>query len=54
MTRAAHGAAQLMTDFYAGLMEHGMAPAAALRAAQRRAIRDARHPYFWAPYVAIG
>ena len=47
-------AAQLMTDFYAGLMEHGMAPAAALRAAQRRAIRDARHPYFWAPYVAIG
>lgn len=47
-------AAQIMTDFYAGLMRQRMAPAAALRAAQRRAIQAARHPYFWAPYVAIG
>lgn len=47
-------AAQLMTDFYAGLMQHQMAPSAALRAAQHRAIHAARHPYFWAPYVAIG
>jgi CHAT domain-containing protein len=47
-------AAQLMTDFYTGLMQHQMAPSAALRSAQRRAIHAARHPYFWAPYVAIG
>jgi len=47
-------AAQLMTDFYTALIDAQRAPAAALCAAQRRAIRDARHPYFWAPYVAIG
>lgn len=47
-------AAQLMTDFYTGLMQHQMAPSAALRSAQHRAIHAARHPYFWAPYVAIG
>ena len=47
-------AAQIMTDFYAGLMQRRMTPAAALRAAQRHAIQMERHPYFWAPYVAIG
>jgi CHAT domain-containing protein len=47
-------AAQIMTDFYRELMRQGLAPAAALRAAQRRAIRQDRHPYFWAPYTAIG
>lgn len=47
-------AAQIMTDFYAGLMQRRMTPAAALRAAQRHAIQTERHPYFWAPYVAIG
>lgn len=47
-------AAQIMTDFYAGLMQQRMMPAAALRAAQLRAVQAARHPYFWAPYVAIG
>ncbi|HAJ34211.1 MAG TPA: hypothetical protein DCL15_00765 [Chloroflexi bacterium] len=47
-------AAQIMTEFYAGLMHQCMTPAAALRAAQRGAIQAGRHPYFWAPYLTIG
>ena len=47
-------AAQIMADFYRELMRQRLTPAAALRAAQRRAIRQDRHPYFWAPYTAIG
>ncbi|MBE2238967.1 MAG: CHAT domain-containing protein [Caldilineaceae bacterium] len=47
-------AAQLMTDFYAQLMDRRLAPSAALREAQRHAIQSGRHPYFWASYAAIG
>ena len=47
-------AAAFMTDFYKYLQNAAMAPATALRAAQQRAIQANRHPYFWAPYTAIG
>lgn len=46
-------AARLMHVFYASLTgEPGTRPAAALRFAQRHAA--GQHPYFWAPFVAIG
>jgi CHAT domain-containing protein len=48
-------AAGLMDDFYRVLTEHPkLAPAAALRSAQRVAAQQRRHPYFWAPYIAVG
>lgn len=47
-------AAQIMHDFYQHLIEEGRTPAAALRAAQHGAIGNDRHPYYWAPYAAIG
>ncbi len=47
-------AAQLMTEFYSHLIEGGLTPTQALCATQRRAIGEQRHPYFWAPYAAIG
>jgi len=47
-------AAHLMTEFYSHLIEGGLSPSRALRATQRHAIRDQRHPYYWAPYTAIG
>ena len=47
-------AAQIMNDFYDELLARQPHASAALRAAQRRAIDAGRHPYFWAPYIAIG
>lgn len=47
-------AAAFMTDFYQYLQHAAMTPATALRAAQQSAIQANRHPYFWAPYTAIG
>ena len=47
-------AAAFMADFYQHLQTAATAPATALCAAQRRAIEANRHPYFWAPYTAIG
>lgn len=48
-------AAGLMDDFYRALTEcPRLAPAAALRSAQRVAAQQRRHPYFWAPYIAVG
>ena len=48
-------AARLMDVFYAGLTTGaGPHPAAALRHAQRQAASAGQHPYFWAPFVAIG
>ncbi len=47
-------AAAFMTEFYNFLQHASMPPAAALRAAQQNAIEEDRHPYFWAPYAAIG
>jgi CHAT domain-containing protein len=42
-----------METFY-GVLRQGQTVAAALRAAHR-ALRDAvHHPYYWAPFVAIG
>jgi CHAT domain-containing protein len=48
--------AELMTDFYAGLLQ-GRGPAgAALRAAQLKMIAAGQYdaPYFWAPFVLVG
>jgi CHAT domain-containing protein/tetratricopeptide (TPR) repeat protein len=48
-------AAQLMDTFYCVLQADAkMRPAAALRAAQIKALRAGEHPYFWAPFFAIG
>jgi CHAT domain-containing protein len=47
-------AAILMEKFYAQLTAQAVRPAAALRAVQREAARDNRHPYYWAPYVVMG
>lgn len=46
---------KLMIEFHRRLLR-GDSPAAALRAAQIALRRDAayRHPFFWAPFVAIG
>jgi tetratricopeptide (TPR) repeat protein len=45
--------ADLMRDFYAHLRA-GMGPAAALRAAQLRQMRERPHPFFWSPFVLTG
>jgi CHAT domain-containing protein len=45
--------AALMTDFYRRL-HAGDAPAAALRAAQRRQLQEQPHPFFWSPFVLVG
>lgn len=48
-------AADLMEQFYTHLLAGGsVRPAAALRAAQRRAITSRQHPYYWAPFFVIG
>jgi CHAT domain-containing protein len=46
--------AQLMSDWYGRQMNDGMTPAAALRAAQLALKAEYPHPYFWAPFIAIG
>lgn len=48
--------AELMARFYRGLFEEGLAPAAALRAAQRSLRRETRwkDPYFWAGFILQG
>jgi len=48
--------AELMAGFYRGMLEEGLAPAAALRAAQAAMWRDERrrHPYYWAAFVLVG
>jgi tetratricopeptide (TPR) repeat protein len=45
--------AELMTDFYTHLCS-GSRPAAALRAAQLRQMRERPHPFFWSPFVLTG
>ena len=42
----------LMKAFYQGLADHDKAEA--LREAQTGAIRDDRHPYYWAAFEVIG
>lgn len=49
------GVVELMDAFYRHLTgEPGLRPAAALAVAQRQAARAGQHPYFWAPFIAIG
>jgi CHAT domain-containing protein len=45
--------AELMKDFYTALRA-GSRPAAALRAAQVRQLRERPHPFFWSPFVLTG
>jgi CHAT domain-containing protein/tetratricopeptide (TPR) repeat protein len=45
--------AELMADFYTHLRA-GSRPAAALRAAQLRQMRERPHPFFWSPFVLTG
>jgi tetratricopeptide (TPR) repeat protein len=45
--------AELMTDFYTHLRA-GRRPAAALRAAQLRQMRERPHPFFWSPFILTG
>lgn len=47
-------AAQIMGSLYTNLVDSRSTPAAALRTAQRLAIAHEQHPYYWAPYAAIG
>jgi CHAT domain-containing protein len=51
-----HATSELMTHFYRGMLQEGLRPAAALRAAQRRIAQDPRwaSPYFWAGFVLQG
>lgn len=48
--------ATLMQNFYKGLLEEKLSPAAALAQAQRVLAHDksTQSPYFWAPFVLIG
>ncbi|HET6979307.1 MAG TPA: CHAT domain-containing protein [Pyrinomonadaceae bacterium] len=48
--------AVLMADFYEAMLQKGMSPAAALRSAQLRMIRDKQRsaPYYWAGFVLQG
>ncbi|HEX6083133.1 MAG TPA: CHAT domain-containing protein [Thermoanaerobaculia bacterium] len=50
-----HSTSQLMIEFHRRLLA-GDSPAAALRAAQLELRKDPRyrHPFFWAPFAAIG
>jgi tetratricopeptide (TPR) repeat protein len=45
--------AELMKDFYTHLRA-GSRPAAALRSAQLRQMRERPHPFFWSPFVLMG
>jgi CHAT domain-containing protein len=45
--------ALLMIDFYSHL-QTGAGPAAALRKAQCRLLKEKPHPYFWAPFIVLG
>ena len=45
--------ASLMADVY-GRLRAGDSPAAALRSAQCRALREHPHPFFWAPFTSFG
>jgi len=48
--------AVLMTDFYYSMLQQGMSPAAALRSAKLKMMRDKRWsaPYYWAGFVLQG
>jgi len=48
--------AALMDEFYQSMLQKGMSPAAALRAAKLKVMQDKRwsNPYFWAGFVVQG
>jgi CHAT domain-containing protein len=46
--------ARLMANWYEQLQGQGLSPAAALRAAQLALKADYPHPYYWAPFIAVG
>ncbi len=48
--------AELMTKFYQGMLEKGLTPAAALRAAQLQMWQqeDTQEPYYWASFILQG
>jgi len=48
--------AVLMADFYEAMLQHGMSPAAALRSAKLKMMRDKNWsaPYYWAGFVVQG
>jgi CHAT domain-containing protein len=48
--------ARLMTELYTGLLQHGLTPPAALRAAQVSMWKDPRwrSPVYWAGFVVQG
>ena len=48
--------AVLMADFYQSMLQQGMSPAAALRSAKLKMMRDKRwsEPYYWAGFVLQG
>jgi hypothetical protein len=48
--------AELMKRFYANMLQHGMMPAAALRAAQNSIRQEPqwRSPYYWAAFTLQG
>lgn len=48
------GTADLMTVFYEGLLQRGLSPPAALRAAQLEVRRRAPQPFYWAGFVVQG
>jgi len=45
---------ELMTRFYRGMLQRGLRPAAALRAAQIEMWKQGRRPYFWAAFGLHG
>lgn len=46
--------ADLMKRFYANMLERGMTPASALRAAQNSVRQEGRPPYYWAAFTLQG
>ncbi|MBX3055543.1 MAG: CHAT domain-containing protein [Anaerolineae bacterium] len=46
--------ARLMADWYARLRAEGVSPVTALRESQLALKAEYPHPYFWAPFVAVG
>jgi CHAT domain-containing protein len=48
------GTRELMVDFYSRMLQGGLPPGAALRAAKRALSRARAHPYHWAAFVLWG
>ena len=50
------GTATLMSSFYQGMLQKGLTPAAALRAAQLEMLKQEewRSPYYWAAFTLQG